>query len=189
MKTFLIRSMLGIFFGAFLAVVMTNSIVYFGGQEMLDGQIFLKNSLGSIFCGWFFTVSPLYFENTSLRLSQQTGLHFITVVVLYFILAFGIGWVPFTMKSFLLVLAIIHCFLFTVLDCFLSLFQKTGKKIECGTEWALTFYEKAPLLVNPRAALRNMSPNITCQSNRHIDGDSPDNQCRYFIQECHQLAT
>ena len=135
MKTFLFRSMIGIFFGAFIAVVLTNSIVYFGGQEMLDGRIFLKNSLGSIFCGWFFTVSPLYFENTRLRLSQQTGLHFITVVVLYFILAFGIGWVPFKVKSFLLVFRIIHCVLFAVLDCFLFSFQKPGKKIECGTEW------------------------------------------------------
>ena len=81
MKTFLFRSMIGIFFGAFLAVIVTNSIIYFGKQEVLDGQIFMKNSLGSIFCGWFFTVSPLYFENTKLRLSQQTALHFATVVV------------------------------------------------------------------------------------------------------------
>lgn len=106
MKTFLFRSVMGIFFGAFIAVLLTNSVVYFGEQEVLDGQLFLKNSFGSIFCGWFFTVSPLYFENTNLRLSQQTGLHFVTVVVLYFILAFGIGWVPFTIASFLLTLGL-----------------------------------------------------------------------------------
>jgi len=103
MKTFLYRSIIGIFFGAFIAVILTNSVVLFSGKDMLDGQLFLKNSLGSIFCGWFFTVTPLFFENTSLRLSQQTALHFVTVVILYFILAFGIGWVPFTVKSFLLV--------------------------------------------------------------------------------------
>ena len=45
MKTFLFRSMIGIFFGAFLAVVVTNSIVYFGGESMIDGSLFLKNSL------------------------------------------------------------------------------------------------------------------------------------------------
>ena len=106
MKTFLIRSVMGIFFGAFIAVLLTNSVVYFGEQEVLDGQLFFKNSFGSIFCGWFFTVSPLYFENKNLRLSQQTGLHFITVVVLYFVLAFGIGWVPFNLVSFLLTLGI-----------------------------------------------------------------------------------
>ena len=102
MKTFLFRSMIGIFFGAFLAVILTNAIVLFSTQDVLDGQLFLKNSLGSIFCGWFFTVSPLYFENNNLRLTQQTVLHFITVFVLYFILAFGIGWIPFTLKSFFL---------------------------------------------------------------------------------------
>ena len=106
MKTFLFRSVIGIFFGAFIAVLLTSSVVYFGGQEVLDGQLFLKNSFGSIFCGWFFTVSPLYFENKNLRLSQQTGLHFITVVVLYFILAFGIGWVSFNLISFLLTLGL-----------------------------------------------------------------------------------
>lgn len=106
MNTFLFRSMIGIFYGAFLAVILTNSFVYFGGQDVLDGQLFLKNSLGSIFCGWFFTVSPLYFEITNLRLIQQTVLHFITVFILYFILAFGIGWIPFTLKSSLIALAI-----------------------------------------------------------------------------------
>ena len=54
MKTFLFRSMIGIFFGAFLAVILTNAIVLFSTQDVLDGQLFLKNSLGSIFCGWFF---------------------------------------------------------------------------------------------------------------------------------------
>ena len=112
MKTFLFRSMIGIFFGAFLAVIVTNSVVYFGNQDVLDGQMFMKNSLGSIFCGWFFTVAPLYFENTKLRLSQQTALHFATVVVSYFILAFGIGWVPFTLKSFLVMFAMLYYLLF-----------------------------------------------------------------------------
>ena len=33
MKTFLFRSMIGIFFGAFLAVLLTNSLVFFGEQD------------------------------------------------------------------------------------------------------------------------------------------------------------
>ena len=61
MKTFLYRSIIGIFFGAFIAVIMTNSVVLFSGKEMLDGHLFLKNSLGSIFCGWFFTVTTTLF--------------------------------------------------------------------------------------------------------------------------------
>ncbi len=129
MKTFLYRSVIGIFFGAFLAVIMTNSIVLFSGKEMLDGQLFLKNSLGSIFCGWFFTVTPLFFENASLRLSQQTALHFVSVVILYFILAFGIGWVPFTMNSFLLSLGLfIVCYSVFWISFYLY-FTKQAKKL------------------------------------------------------------
>jgi hypothetical protein len=101
MKTFLFRSMIGIFFGAFLAVVVTNSIVYFGGETMIDGPLFLKNSLGSIFCGWFFTVTPLYFEIQSLKLWQQTLLHFITVGILYFALAIVVGWFTLSLQSIL----------------------------------------------------------------------------------------
>ena len=166
MKTFLFRSMIGIFFGAFIAVIIDEFRRLFWRKRMLDGQLFLKNSLGSIFCGWFFTVSPLYFENTNLRLSQQTALHFITVVILYFILAFGIGWIPFTMKSFLLTLGLFIVFLFYVLDCFLSLFQKTGEEIECGTEWTLNYtYEKCRTWLNPSAAFHNIyHTNIPCQS-------------------------
>ncbi|WP_172370606.1 DUF3021 domain-containing protein [Sporosarcina jiandibaonis] len=129
MKTFLFRSMIGIFFGAFLAVIVTNSVVYFGNQDMLDGQLFMKNSLGSIFCGWFFTVSPLYFENPKLRLTQQTGLHFATVVVLYFILAFGIGWVPFTLKSFLVALLVFIVFYLFFWIAFYLYFRKQAQKL------------------------------------------------------------
>ena len=129
MKIFLFRSMIGIFFGAFLFVMVTNSIVYFSEKEVLDGQLFLKNSLGTIFCGWFFTVSPLYFENSNLRLAQQTGLHFATIFVLYFILAFAIGWVPFTMNSFLLMLGIfIICYLIFWISFYLY-FRKQARKL------------------------------------------------------------
>ena len=129
MKTFLFRSIVGIFFGAFLAVIVTNSVVYFGNQDVLDGRVFLKNSLGSIFCGWFFTVSPLYFENTKLRLSQQTGLHFATVVILYFVLAFGIGWIPFTMKSSLVMLVAFVVFYLIFWTSFYLYFRKQAQKL------------------------------------------------------------
>jgi len=129
MKTFLFRSLMGIFFGAFIAVLFTNLVVVFGDQEILDGQLFLKNSFGSIFCGWFFTVSPLYFENKNLRLSQQTGLHFITVVVLYFILAFGIGWVPFNLASFLLMLGVFIVFYAIFWITFYLYFRNQANKL------------------------------------------------------------
>lgn len=129
MKTFLYRSIIGVFFGAFIAVILTNSVVLFGDKDILDGQLFLKNSLGSIFCGWFFTVTPLFFENANLRLSQQTALHFVTVVILYFILAFGIGWVPFTVKSFLLALGVFIVFYSVFWTSFYLYFRGQAKKL------------------------------------------------------------
>lgn len=106
MKAFLYRSIIGILIGSFVSVMVTSGIIYFGHIQVIDGEIFIKNSLGSIFCGWFFTVSPLYFEIKSLRLSQQTALHFITIIVLYFSLSLGIGWLPFDIKSILISAAI-----------------------------------------------------------------------------------
>lgn len=102
MKTFIIRSFIGIFFGGFIAVLITNLNILFGGIEMIDGSLFLKNSIGSILCGWFYTVSPMYFENRNLQLHQQTVLHFLTVTILYLILALTIGWIPFNIMSILL---------------------------------------------------------------------------------------
>ncbi|MEH7126171.1 DUF3021 domain-containing protein [Bacillus sp. JJ1773] len=106
MKTFILRSFIGIFFGGFIAVLYTNLTILFGGLEMIDGSLFLKNSIGSILCGWFFTVSSMYYENRTLKLSQQTIFHFLTVTILYFILALTIGWIPFTIQSILLTLFI-----------------------------------------------------------------------------------
>ncbi|MFJ5717492.1 DUF3021 family protein [Neobacillus sp. NPDC093127] len=77
MKTFTLRSFIGMFFGGFIAVLYTNAIILFGGFEMIDGSLFVKNSIGSIFCGWFFTVSSMYYENRNLKLSQQTIFHFL----------------------------------------------------------------------------------------------------------------
>ncbi|MFJ7827951.1 DUF3021 domain-containing protein [Psychrobacillus sp. NPDC096623] len=129
MRTFLSRSMIGIFFGAFIAVLLTNSVVLFSEKDTLDGALFLKNSLGSIFCGWFFTVSPLYFENKKLQLWQQTILHFVTVVVLYFLLAFGIGWVPFDFLSFLIAMGLFLAVYLVFWICFYIYFKQQVKKL------------------------------------------------------------
>lgn len=106
MKTFIFRSLMGIFFGGFIAVLFVNLNVIFGGFQTIDGSEFLKNSIGTILCGWFFTVSPMYFEIRKLKLSQQTILHFLTVMILYLILAIAIGWIPFTLNRILLSTAI-----------------------------------------------------------------------------------
>ncbi|MEH7238027.1 DUF3021 domain-containing protein [Bacillus sp. JJ1562] len=106
MKKMLFRSMLGIFFGSFVAVLTTNLLYLFGGIEMIEGSLFFKNSIGFILCGWFFTVAPSYFEIRKLKLYQQTILHFFTVLILYLIIALTIGWISFTIKGVLLILII-----------------------------------------------------------------------------------
>ncbi len=101
MKTFLYRSTIGIFFGGFLSVLITTAIILANGLETINAETFVKSSLGTIFCGWFFSVTPLYFENENWSLFRQTVYHFITVLVLYFITAFGLEWFNFTPLSFL----------------------------------------------------------------------------------------
>lgn len=126
MKTFVIRSVFGIFFGAFLSVLMTNTVVL-SGQETLDGALFLRNSIGSMLCGWFFSVSTLYFENHQWSLAKQTTAHFITVIVLYFVLAIGIGWFPFTVPSMLLTIAVFVLFYIVIWFAFYFYFKKQAR--------------------------------------------------------------
>ena len=129
MKTFLTRSILGIFFGSFLALITILAVIYFGNKETLDSSILAKNLLGTVFCGWFFTVTPLLFENEKLTLPVQTTLHFLSVTALYFIVAFVIGWVPFTMKGFLGMLGIFIVFYAIIWTSFYMYFRKQAVKL------------------------------------------------------------
>ncbi|GGD60549.1 DUF3021 domain-containing protein [Paenibacillus nasutitermitis] len=106
MNSFFFRSMIGIFFGAFIAVMTTSALIYFGGQSEIDGLLFIKNAFGYIFCGWLFTVTPLYFKIRSLGLPMQTALHFLTVTIGYLIISLLIGWIRIDVKNFMIFLAI-----------------------------------------------------------------------------------
>ncbi len=129
MKTFLFRSMVGVFFGGFLAVLLTYGVIFFGDQTTLDSSLFVKNSLGVIFCGWLFTVSPLYFEIHSIKLPLQTVLHFFTVTVVYFILAYGIGWIPKGAVNILIFLAIALVAYSVIWIAFYLYFKNESKKL------------------------------------------------------------
>ncbi|MCG7343191.1 DUF3021 domain-containing protein [Sporosarcina sp. ACRSL] len=129
MKTFITRSILGIFFGSFLALVTILAVIYIGDKEMLDAAILGKNALGTMFCGWFFTVTPLLFENERLTLPVQTTLHFLSVTALYFIVAFIIGWIPFTMKGFIGMLLIFIAFYSIIWLSFYAYFRKQAEKL------------------------------------------------------------
>lgn len=129
MKEFLFRSIIGIMFGAFIAVLATCSFVLFGEQTALNGQLFMKNALGSMFAGWFFSASSLYFEMETIKLPMQTGLHFITVTILYFILAFGIGWVPADPKSIGIAIALFLAIYAIVWLGFYFYFRNQSRKL------------------------------------------------------------
>ncbi|QHT46184.1 DUF3021 domain-containing protein [Halobacillus sp. ACCC02827] len=106
MKTFLFRSFIGIFFGAFLSVLTTYAIFFFGDVTVFQADPFIKNSLGSMFCGWFFSVTPLLFEIESWSLFRQTAVHFLIVTCLFFPLSAWVGWMPFTLTSLLFFIAV-----------------------------------------------------------------------------------
>lgn len=119
---------MGIFFGAFIIVILTGSVVL-RGQEKLDSAVFLKNAIGFMLSGWFFTVSTLYFENQNWSLARQTVLHFITVIILYFVLAFGIGWIPFNWVSFLLMFGVFLVFYAIFWTSFFLYFRSQARKL------------------------------------------------------------
>ncbi|WP_079479153.1 DUF3021 domain-containing protein [Halobacillus salinus] len=129
MKTFVTRSMIGIFFGGFIGLLMTYAAIYFGELTVLDSGLFVQNSLGAIFSGWLFTVTPLFFEIDSLKLSQQTALHFFTVMIAYGVLAYGIGWVPQGTSSALIFFAIAFVMYALIWLGFYLYFRNESKKM------------------------------------------------------------
>ncbi|WP_370543777.1 DUF3021 domain-containing protein [Geobacillus sp. 47C-IIb] len=76
-----------------------------------------------------FAVSSLYFELESLRLSQQTALHFVTVIVLYFILSLGIGWIPFDLKNILISAAIFIVVYLVIWGCYYLYFKNLANQM------------------------------------------------------------
>jgi hypothetical protein len=129
MKNFLYRSIIGILIGSFIEVMVTSCMIYFGHLPVINGEEFLKNSFGCIFCGWFFAVSPLYFELESLHLSQQTALHFVTVIVLYFSVSLGIGWIPFDLKNILISVAIFIAIYIVIWICIYLYIKKLANQM------------------------------------------------------------
>lgn len=134
MKTFLLRSIIGIFFGSFLTIVTIFIAIYIGNKDILDSAILVKNALGTIFCGWFFTVTPLLFENQKLTLPVQTTLHFLCVTILYFFIAFVTGWIPFTIKGFVGMLGIFIVFYAIIWLGFYIYFKQQAAKLNAELE-------------------------------------------------------
>lgn len=134
MKEFIYRSLIGISIGAFIAVLITNMSILFGDIEMIKGSLFIKNSIGAIVCGWFFTVSPMYYKIEKLNFLQQTFIHFITLIILYHTLAFSIGWLPFNINNIItsLIIFIIHYIIFW--SAFYLYYRNQAIKLNKGLE-------------------------------------------------------
>jgi len=129
MKTFLSRSVIGIFFGAFIAVLITSSVVWFGEETLLNGPLFVKNAFGCMFAGWLYTVSTLYFETEKLNLPIQTLLHFITITIPFFIIAIFLGWIPSDVKSIIAALVFFIILYIIIWLCFYLYFRHQSKQL------------------------------------------------------------
>ena len=129
MKSFLLRSLIGIGVGAILMVVSTMSIVLLGNESTLDGELYVKNALGSLLCGWFFAVAAMIFEIKKLVLWQQTLIHFILITVLYFIFANWIGWVPYHEGIFLTMIAVFMVIYVVMWMSFYLYFKRQAAKM------------------------------------------------------------
>ncbi|ARK32698.1 DUF3021 domain-containing protein [Halalkalibacter krulwichiae] len=128
-KRFVFQSVVGILFGAFLAVISVMNVVLIGDVNQVEGSVFVTNALGLMFCGWFFAVTPLVFEIRSLSLSMQTLVHFMIVTLLYFLLSFGIGWIQFDLMSVLAGVGIFILIYVLIWTGFYFYFKKEARKL------------------------------------------------------------
>ena len=129
MKKFITRSFIGIFFGAFIAVFTTNVYILVGDFDSIDGSMFLRDSIGSIIFGWLVTIGSLYYDIRKLKLMQQTILHFLTVFILYLILALSIGWMSFTATSIFLAILIAFIVFAAFWIAFYFYFKNQARKL------------------------------------------------------------
>lgn len=129
MKAFLLRSISGIGIGAIILCIVTVNMVVFGEVSTLDGDLYVKNALGSLLCGWFFAVASMIFEIKRLILWQQTLIHFIFISVLYFVFANWIGWVPYDEKIFFTMIFIFISFYLVFWISFYIYYSRLAKKM------------------------------------------------------------
>ncbi|MFD2705820.1 DUF3021 domain-containing protein [Salibacterium lacus] len=129
MKTLVFQSFVGICFGALVSILIYYGVIFFGGIEELDAGRFVTDSLGSMFCGWFFSVGGLIFAKESWSLTKRTGIHFVTMTMLYFVLAVVIGWIPFTIWGLVIGMALYLVLYAVIWICFFVYFYNEMRKL------------------------------------------------------------
>lgn len=108
-------------------------VIAFGGGS-LDSGIFVKNAIGCILCGWFFSTATIIFENEKWSLLSQTILHFLTVSILYFLLSFFVGWIPFSLKGLAIGIGIFIPFYMIIWTAFYLYFRFQVKILNEGID-------------------------------------------------------
>ncbi|SFO92592.1 DUF3021 domain-containing protein [Salibacterium halotolerans] len=129
MKTIVYQSFLGICFGALVSILIHYGVILFGGVENIESGRFVLDSLGSMFCGWFFSTGGLIFAKENWSLTKRTIVHFITVTMLYFVLSFLIGWIPFTIWGFLIGMGLFLIIYTVIWFCFFVYFYYEMRKL------------------------------------------------------------
>ncbi|MFD9626601.1 DUF3021 domain-containing protein [Peribacillus muralis] len=134
MKTLLFRSFVGICFGALVMVLTCFGVIGFGEITALDSEMFVKNAIGCLLCGWFFSTATILFEIEKWSLLFQTTMHFLTVSILYFLLSFFVGWISFSMKGLVTGILIFIPFYVTIWTIFYLYFRFQMKILNDGLD-------------------------------------------------------
>ncbi|MCK1993260.1 DUF3021 domain-containing protein [Peribacillus muralis] len=134
MKTLLFRSFVGICFGALVMVLTCFGVIGFGEITALDSEMFVKNAIGCLLCGWFFSTATILFEIEKWSLLFQTTMHFLTVSILYFLLSFFVGWISFSMKGLVIGILIFIPFYVTIWTIFYLYFRFQMKILNDGLD-------------------------------------------------------
>ncbi|WP_057914880.1 DUF3021 domain-containing protein [Peribacillus muralis] len=134
MKTLLFSSFVGICFGALVMVLTCFGVIGFGEITALDSEMFVKNAIGCLLCGWFFSTATILFEIEKWSLLFQTTMHFLTVSILYFLLSFFVGWISFSMKGLVTGILIFIPFYVTIWTIFYLYFRFQMKILNDGLD-------------------------------------------------------
>jgi|SRR5690625_332780 len=86
------RSMIGIAFGGIYTFIAL-TIMKFNHMEGTISEIW-THMLASFILGIYFGVSSLIYENEGWSPLKRTITHFILSIIIYFIIAIPIGWIP-----------------------------------------------------------------------------------------------
>lgn len=99
-KKILNRVMAGISFGG-LATFISLTVLNFAHIEVPVSEIW-KHSSGSFILGIYFAVSSFIFEIEKWSSLKQTMIHYTLSIIIYFLLALPLGWIPMHVLSIII---------------------------------------------------------------------------------------